>query len=131
MAGPRLSAFRTEGRRPILAFSPALCLPSGESDIFNTAQQLPMLSFPWQTFSMLDNLPVKKILPWISSKSPSMYIVVTTSCPGSEEQLLAYLVYCSMAYGCHLCHLLSVHVHLPLKASEQKSTAHSKARLRK
>lgn len=86
----------------------------------------------------LNNLPAKKVLPWISSKSSSVYIVLTTSCPWAEAQLLASLgrvtrralVYCSMAYGCSLCCLLSIHVHLPLKASEQKSTAHSKPRLR-
>ena len=40
------------------------------------------------------------------------------------------LVYHSMACSCDLFCLLSLHIHLPLKASEQKSTAHSKARLR-
>lgn len=61
-----------------------------ESDIFSTAQQLPMLSFSWQTFSMFEQPPFqKKVLPWISSKSSSMYIVLTTSCPWAEDQLLA------------------------------------------
>lgn len=36
------------------------------------------------------------------------------------------LVYCNTARGCHLCCLSSVHTCLPLKTSEQKSTAHSR-----
>lgn len=136
LIGPRL-CLQDRGKASHPCFLLFSCFRQ-ESDTVNTSQQVPMLSFSWQTSSMFEQHPCQKVLPWISSKSSSLYIVLTTSRPWAEAQLLASLgrvtrralVYCSVAYGCSLDCLLSIHVHLPLKASEQKPSAHSTPRLR-
>lgn len=132
------SALRSQdrGKAPHLCFLlPSGFLPSGESDTFNTAQQLPTFSFPWQTFSMFEDshrqeksFLVPRHSPHPCRQFPHPAYGPRISClptlagwPGEPWSIIVWPVAC----GCDLCCLLSLHVHMApqnLRAEEAYRT---------